>query len=175
MFSKMMITTKMLVASIATLACVLTVGIAFIGMQSASITQKISEGEAKAVAGREAALVKAELEYGLHTANKLGETFSALRLNDNPTRTDWTGILKLVVEQDAKLAGTWGAVIQNELDGKDKAFVNAEHHDATASGVPISTATPMALSGSVPLETWTLNRKRKCLGSMVPMTAARPL
>ena len=148
MFSKMMITTKMLVASIATLACVLAVGIAFIGMQSASITQKISEGEAKAVAGREAALVKAELEYGLHTANKLGETFSALRLNDNPTRTDWTNILKLVVEQDTKLAGTWGAVIQNELDGKDKEFVNAEHHDTSGIWRPYFYRNPDGSIGS---------------------------
>lgn len=131
MFSKMMITTKMLVASIATLALVLAVGIAFIGMQSASITHKISVGEAEAVAGREAALVKAELEYGLQTANKLGETLSALRLSDTPTRNDWTRILKLVVTEDTNLAGTWGAVIKNELDGKDKDFVNAEHHDAS--------------------------------------------
>ncbi|WP_114008405.1 methyl-accepting chemotaxis protein [Cohaesibacter intestini] len=131
MFSRMMITTKMLVASIATLAFVLAIGIAFIGMQSASITHKISVGEAEAVAGREAALVKAELEYGLQTANKLGETLSALRLNQAPTRNDWTHILKLVVEEDKKLAGTWGAVVENALDGKDKDFVDAEHHDAS--------------------------------------------
>ena len=36
-----------------------------------------------------------------------------------------------MLENNPKLSGTWGAVIDNKLDGADDKAVNAEYHDAS--------------------------------------------
>ena len=131
MFSRMMITTKMLVASILTLTVVLALGIAVIGWQSSSITHEISYGQAKAIAEKQAAEVKIALEYGLVSASNMTHALAALKEEGHASRDAWTAILVRTIKDNTKLSGTWGAVIGNKLDGKDKDFVNAEHHDDT--------------------------------------------
>ena len=129
MFSRLSITAKMLTVSIATIIVVLSAGIAVIGWQSSDITHKISVREAKAEAKKEAAIVKAAMEYGLVSAQNMTYALSALKVGDLQDRSIWTGILKQTMEENSRLSGAWGAVIGDALDGKDSAYVNAEYHD----------------------------------------------
>ena len=108
----------MLTVSIATIVVVLSAGIAVIGWQSSNITHDISVREAKAEAVKEAATVKAAMEYGLVSAQNMTYALSI-----------WTGILMKTLQDNEKLSGTWGAVIGNALDGKDGDHVNADYHD----------------------------------------------
>ncbi|SNY90748.1 methyl-accepting chemotaxis sensory transducer with Cache sensor [Cohaesibacter sp. ES.047] len=130
-FSRMMITTKMLVASIATLTIVLAIGIAVIAWQSSSITQNLSLEQARSIAKREAAEVKNTLEYGLVSASNMTHALAALKEQKDVSREVWTAILQKTLQNNNKLSGTWGAVIGDKLDGKDGKFINTEHHDAS--------------------------------------------
>ena len=129
MFSRLSITAKMLIVSIATIVVVLSAGIAVIGWQSSDITHRISVREAKAEAKKEAAVVKSAMEYGLVSAQNMTYALSALKVGDLQDRSIWTGILKQTMEDNSRLSGAWGAVIDNALDGKDSDYVNAEYHD----------------------------------------------
>ncbi|WP_319532447.1 methyl-accepting chemotaxis protein [uncultured Cohaesibacter sp.] len=114
-----------------TLTVVLALGIAVIGWQSATITHEISFKQAEAIAQKEAAEVKIALEYGLVSASNMTHALAALKQEGQASRNSWTAILEKTLKDNKKLSGTWGAVIGDKLDGKDKDFVNAEHHDAS--------------------------------------------
>ena len=129
MFSRLMITTKMLIVSIVTLFVVLAVGIAIIGWQSSAITHDISVREAKAVAAMEAAAVQNSMEYGLVSAQNMTHALAALKSEGDVSRAVWTGILQKTLAENKKLSGTWGAVINDELDGRDADHANADYHD----------------------------------------------
>ena len=131
MFSRMMITTKMLVASILTLIVVLAAGITFIGWQSSSITKETTFREAKAVTETQVAEVKNTLQYGLTSAGNIANALTSLKQDDMTNRQAWSGMLLHMLEKTPELSGTWGAVIDNKLDGEDTKAANSEYHDAS--------------------------------------------
>ncbi len=131
MFSKMMITTKMLVASILTLVVVLAAGITFIGWQSSSVTKDITFEEAKAVTETQVSKVQNTLQLGLTSAANLAYSLSGLKQEEVTDRKAWSGLLLHVLENSKDLSGTWGAVIGDKLDGKDAQAANSKYHDAS--------------------------------------------
>nr|WP_321455561.1 methyl-accepting chemotaxis protein [uncultured Cohaesibacter sp.] len=129
MFSKMMITTKMLVASIIPLIVVLAAGITFIGWQSSSITKETTFREAKAVTETQVAEVKNTLQYGLTSAGNIAHSLTSLKQENMTDRQAWSGLLLHMLENNPELSGTWGAVIDNKLDGADNKAANSKYHD----------------------------------------------
>ena len=91
MFSRLSITAKMLIVSIATIVVVLSAGIAVIGWQSSDITHRISVREAKAEAKKEAAVVKSAMEYGLVSAQNMTYALSALKVGGPAGSVDLDG------------------------------------------------------------------------------------
>nr|WP_319514293.1 methyl-accepting chemotaxis protein [uncultured Cohaesibacter sp.] len=131
MFSRMLITTKMLMASILTLIVVLAAGITFIGWQSSSITRETTFREAKAVTQTQVSEVKNTLQYGLTSASDIAHALSSLKKEDMTDRQAWSGMLLHMLENSPELSGTWGAVIGNKLDGEDAKAANSKYHDAS--------------------------------------------
>ena len=104
MFSRLSITAKMLTVSIATIIVVLSAGIAVIGWQSSNITHDISVREAKAEAHKEAATVKAAMEYGLVSAQNMTHALAALKSAELADRSIWTGILMKTLQDNERLS-----------------------------------------------------------------------
>ncbi|WP_321336069.1 methyl-accepting chemotaxis protein [uncultured Cohaesibacter sp.] len=148
MFSRMMITTKMLVASILTLVVVLAAGITFIGWQSSSITKETTFREAKAVTETQVAEVRNTLQYGLTSANSIANALTSLKQDDMTDRKAWSGMLLHMLEKTPELSGTWGVVIDNKLDGEDAKAVNSEYHDDTGMWRPYFFRNPDGTIGS---------------------------
>nr|WP_320140827.1 methyl-accepting chemotaxis protein [uncultured Cohaesibacter sp.] len=148
MFSRMMITTKMLVASILTLVVVLAAGITFIGWQSSSITKETTFREAKAVTETQVAEVRNTLQYGLTSANSIANALTSLKQDDMTDRKAWSGMLLHMLEKTPELSGTWGVVINNKLDGEDAKAVNSEYHDDTGMWRPYFFRNPDGTIGS---------------------------
>lgn len=136
MFGKMMITTKMLAVSIATLACVLVLGILAIGWRSSDIVHDLSVNEAKAIAQKEASEVRRDLEEGLIVARSMSYSLDGLKKAGMIDRAAWSAIIKDNMVRHTNLSGTWGVVLQDKLDGKDAEFANTEMHDKSGEWRP---------------------------------------
>ncbi|PLW76512.1 methyl-accepting chemotaxis protein [Cohaesibacter celericrescens] len=136
MFKQLKITTKMLIASISSLTLVLILGITVIGWQSANVTKTLSVEQAKAVANTQAANVKLTLEHGLSAARQLTKTLDSLKASGVADRKVWSRILHNTLVEDTKLSGTWGVVLNDQVDGKDAEYVNTETHDETGQWRP---------------------------------------
>ena len=136
MFSRLMITSKILVVSITTLTLMLIVGIAAIGWQSSAITHDLSIKEAKAVASDQANEVRNTLETALVAAQAMTYSLNALKESDMTDRTIWTKVVEDNLKKSDYLTGTWGVVIKDKLDGKEADFANADMHDETGQWRP---------------------------------------
>ena len=136
MFCRFMITTKMLLVSIVTLALVMAAGIAVIGWQSSKVTHDLSVQEAKAIAKERVAEVRNTIEYGLVSAQNMTYALASLKRSKTIDRAQWSELLKSTLEKNAKLSGTWGVVAEDALDGRNKDHVNADYHDESGEWRP---------------------------------------
>ena len=136
MFSRLMITSKILVASITTLTIMLVLGIAAIGWQSSHITNDLSVREAKAVASDQANVVKNTFERALVSAQSMTNSLNALKATDITDRKTWSQVVETNLKQSDYLTGTWGVVINNDLDGKEADYANTDMHDETGQWRP---------------------------------------
>lgn len=152
MFSKLMITTKMLVTSIITLALVLIAGIAFIGWQSSQMTSHLSLEQAHAIAEKEAKATEAFLEKGLASVRSMTDALEALKQSDAIDRMAWASLVKHNLENAPHLAGTWASVINNALDGRDAEFKGAPAHGETGEWSPYHFRNADGSLGTRPLQ-----------------------
>lgn len=129
MFSKMMITTKMLSISIVTLTLVLLAGIAVIGWQSSNITSDLSLKQAEAIAAEEALATKAFIEKGLASVRSMTDSLEALHDGDLKDRKAWSALVQKNLVNAPHLTGTWSMIAENQLDGRDAEFANTDLHD----------------------------------------------
>ena len=124
MFNRAKLTTKLIVISIPLLAFVLMVGIGFIGWRASDVTHELALNEAKAVAREQAEMVRRTMENGLDTARTLAGSLSGLKATGVTTREGWTAAVKTVAEINPQLSGSWGTVINDDLDGRDADFAS---------------------------------------------------
>ncbi len=136
MFQNMRITTKLVGVSVTALAVALVAGIGVIGWQASGITSAQAIREAEAVARQQADVVRREMELGLRTAQVLGAGFSGLKAAGSTERLAWTEVLEDVLIRNRSLSGSWGAVPDDLLDGRDAEFKETELHDATGEWRP---------------------------------------
>ncbi|SUB03041.1 Methyl-accepting chemotaxis protein 4 [Pannonibacter phragmitetus] len=129
MLKQAKIATKLAAVSVTALAGVLAVGIGVIGYQATSATQQLAVQQVEAIAQQQAEYVSRVLEEGLLPAQGLGSTLNALKRSGPVDRQAWTNILQDAMQTYPKLAGTWGMVLDNNLDGRDADFAGQPGHD----------------------------------------------
>ncbi|KZM51337.1 methyl-accepting chemotaxis protein [Labrenzia sp. OB1] len=122
MFRKAKVTTKLIVASAATMTVALVVGISAIGWQASRITGDLARAEAETVAHEQAQLVQRNLEKGLKSAQALASVLSGLKKAEVVDRQAWNAVVENLALTNRDLSGAWGAVIGDQLDGKDAEF-----------------------------------------------------
>nr|WP_155197584.1 methyl-accepting chemotaxis protein [Roseibium hamelinense] len=113
-------------ASAATLTVALVIGISFIGWQASQITRSLAQSEAETVAHEQAEFVQRGLEKGLKSAQTLAYALSGLKNAGANDREAWKAIVENVARQNPDLSGAWGAVVDDQLDGKDAEFAGNE-------------------------------------------------
>lgn len=126
MFRQAKVTTKLIVASAATLSIALAVGISAIGWQASRITSDLARAEAETVAREQAEFVQRGLEKGLKSAQALASTLSGLKKAGAVDREAWNAVVETLALTNKDLSGAWGVVVDNQLDGKDAEFVGNE-------------------------------------------------
>ena len=136
MFKNAKVTTKLVSVSVSALAAVLVVGIGFIGWKASDATQKLAIEQAEAVAGEQAEYVRRTMENGLYVAQGLANGLNALKRSGPVDRLAWTNVVEDVAVKNKDLSGAWGMVLDNQLDGRDAEFANAEKHDAGGAWRP---------------------------------------
>ncbi|SNZ20577.1 methyl-accepting chemotaxis protein [Cohaesibacter gelatinilyticus] len=136
MMKKLPITTKMVAVSSAALATVLAVGIAGIGWQAQGITHDLSVNEVEAVAETQVAQVRLSLEEGLVASRGMAFAFDGLKRSGSTDRLAWTNVIEDTMAKNSNLSGTWGVILNDALDGKDKDFANTDMHDETGEWRP---------------------------------------
>ena len=136
MMKKLPITTKMVAVSSAALATVLAVGIAGIGWQAQGITHDLSVNEVEAVAETQVAQVRLSLEEGLVASRGMAFAFDGLKRSGSTDRLAWTNVIEDTMVKNSNLSGTWGVILNDALDGKDKDFANTDMHDETGEWRP---------------------------------------
>ncbi|WP_439530667.1 methyl-accepting chemotaxis protein [Pannonibacter sp.] len=129
MFKNAKVTTKLVSVSVSALAAVLVVGIGFIGWKASDATQTLAIEQAEAVAREQAEYVRRTMENGLYVAQGLANSLNALKRSGPPDRIAWTNVIEDVATRNTELSGAWGMVVDNQLDGRDAEFANADKHD----------------------------------------------
>ncbi len=150
MFKKAKITTKLVGASVAALAGVLVVGVSIIAWEASSVTQDLSVKQVKAVAREEAQYVRLTLENGLGAGQSLAHAFTGLKSSGSTDRLAWMKVVEESLLENRHLTGTWGVILNDELDGKDAQFANSEMHDETGEWRPYYFRTPDGVIKSRP-------------------------
>jgi methyl-accepting chemotaxis protein len=126
----------MVIVSTGVLTAVLSVGIAVIGWQASTITHDLSVEGVEAIAETQVSTIQRTLEDGLMAARGMSFAFNGLKRSGEVNRASWTNIVEDSLLQNPNVAGTWGVVIKDELDGLDKQFANSEMHDETGEWRP---------------------------------------
>ncbi|NBN80262.1 chemotaxis protein [Microvirga tunisiensis] len=136
MFRNAKVTTKLVTVSVSALAAVLLAGIGFIGWTASNATHKLALEQAEAVAREQAEYIDRTLEQGLTVAQGLANSLNALKRSGPVDRLAWTNVVEDVAIKNKDLSGAWGMVLDNQLDGRDAEFANAEKHDAGGAWRP---------------------------------------
>lgn len=126
MFKKAKVTTKLIGASAAALTVALAIGISAIGWQASHTTSELAREEAETVAREQVQFVQRGLEKGLKSAQSLGSALSGLKAAGSVDRNAWNSVVETLARDNQDLSGAWGAVVDNQLDGKDSEFVGNE-------------------------------------------------
>ncbi|TYC52552.1 HAMP domain-containing protein [Rhodobacterales bacterium] len=119
MLKRAKVTTKLIGASAATLTAALVVGISFIAWEASQITGDLARSEAEAVAREQAEFVQRGLENGLKTAQTMASSLSGLKKAGVDDREAWNSVVENVTLTNMDVAGTWGVVTGDKLDGRD--------------------------------------------------------
>jgi len=125
-FKNAKITTKLIATSAATLTLALVVGISAIGWQASRLTGELARNEAESVAREQAQYVQRGLEKGLKSAEALAGALSGLKNAGSVDRDAWSAVVENLAASNEDLSGAWGAVVNNQLDGKDADFKGDE-------------------------------------------------
>ncbi|MEP2703516.1 MAG: methyl-accepting chemotaxis protein [Roseibium sp.] len=126
MFKKAKITTKLIVASAATLTVALFVGISAIGWQASVITSELARSEAETVAREQAEFVQRGIEKGLKSSQALASALSGMKTGGVVDREAWSAVVKDLASTNKDMSGAWGNIVENQLDGKDADFIGNE-------------------------------------------------
>lgn len=163
MFKNAKVTTKLVSVSISALAAVLVLGIGFIGWKASDTTHELAFEQAEAVAREQAEYVRRTMEHGLTVAQSLSNTLNGLKRSGPVDRLAWINIVEDVAVKNKELSGAWGMVLDNQLDGRDAEFANAEKHDAGGAWRPYYYRLPdgkigyraiEAVNASSPADAW---------------------
>jgi len=135
-FKNATVTTKLIGVSVTTLAVALAIGIGFIGWQASTSTQQRAVAEAEADAREQAEFVRRTIENGLMAAQTLGSSLNGLLKSDTRDRSNWFDVVETVTNQNPDLSGTWGAVVDDQLDGRNAEFAGTDRHGETGGWRP---------------------------------------
>ncbi|EAV42658.1 methyl-accepting chemotaxis sensory transducer [Stappia aggregata IAM 12614] len=119
MFRSAKVTTKLIGASAATLTAALVVGISFIAWEASRITGDLARSEAEAVAREQAQFVQRGLENGLKASQTLASSLTGMKKAGVIDREAWSSVVENLTLTNKDLAGTWGVVVGDKLDGRD--------------------------------------------------------
>jgi methyl-accepting chemotaxis protein len=133
-FSNLSLGTKLACVSALAIAFCLVVGIFLQTAQTGATTEKLTRGEAQAVALHRAAQAGQVLNNGMMIAKNLAGTFHAAREQGTLDRKTYNEILKRTLENNPALAGTWAGFEVNALDGKDADYKNEGEPFGDGSG-----------------------------------------
>lgn len=136
MIKNLPITTKMVAVSSAALAAVLAVGIAAIEWQASTITHDLSVAQVEAIADEQVSQVQRSLEEGLVASRGMAYAFDGLKRAGSTDRLAWTNVIEDTMLKNGNLSGTWGVVLNDQLDGLDQQFANSKMHDETGEWRP---------------------------------------
>ncbi|NVK34998.1 MAG: HAMP domain-containing protein [Rhodobacteraceae bacterium] len=151
MFNKLQVTTKFVILSVASLTIGLIIGIGVIGWQASQGTYKLAKQQAEAVAREQSEFIRVSLENGLTSARMLAANFNGLKSEDSLDRSGWTASLGQALSMSPALSGTWGIVINDDLDGKNAEFANADKYDESGEWRPYFYRLPDGSIGHRPL------------------------
>jgi methyl-accepting chemotaxis protein len=91
----------------------------------------------ESIAKEHGSVADADLEVGMDTARTLAQTMQGYQ--DTPIedrRSDFSRMLKVVLESNPAFLGVWTCWEPNALDGKDAAFAGSPGHDASGRFIP---------------------------------------
>ena len=118
-FSNLSLGTKLACVSALAIAFCLIIGIFLQTAQTGSTTEKLTLGEARAVAQYNASQAGHVLNSGMLIAKNLAGTFRAAREQGTADRKTYNEILNRTLMENPGMAGTWAGFEPNALDGKD--------------------------------------------------------
>ncbi|AUG52095.1 methyl-accepting chemotaxis protein [Thalassospira marina] len=123
-FSNLSLGTKLACVSALAIAFCLIIGIFLQTAQTGKTTEKLTLGEAQAVAQYHASQAGRVLNTGMLIAKNLAGTFRAAREQGTADRKTYNEILNRTLMENPQLAGTWAGFETNALDGKDADYKN---------------------------------------------------
>ena len=106
-------------------------------VSSRTIAEDQSDLVLQSIAKEYASIADAELEIGMDAARTLAQVMQGFQ--DTPIderRSDFSRMLRLVVEANPAFVGVWTCWEPNALDGKDALFVGEAGHDQTGRFIP---------------------------------------
>ncbi|GGB38043.1 chemotaxis protein [Roseibium aquae] len=174
MFNSAKVTTKLIGVSVSTLALALAVGIGFIGWQASTTTQKRAIAEAEAEAREQAEFVRRTMENGLTAAETLAFALNGLHKSDTRDRAQWFNVVETVTQENSELSGTWGAVVDDQLDGRDTEFAGADQHDESGIWRPYYFRLPDGKLGYRTLGDLAVGEPGESLWFNIPFASGKP-
>lgn len=116
------VTTKLIAISGAAMTVALVVGISAIAWQASRITGQEARAQAESVAREQAEFVQRGLEKGLKSAQALASALSGLKTAGVADREAWSAVVENLAASNKDLSGAWGAVVDDQLDGRNAEF-----------------------------------------------------
>lgn len=173
MFHKATVTTKLIGVSVMTLAIALVAGIGFIAWTASNTTSTQAIAQAEAVAKEQAELVRRTMENGLKSAQALANSLNGLKRIGNADRAQWMAVVEENLIANPDLSGTWAAITENQLDGKDAEFKGVEKYDESGEWRPYFFRLPDGKIGYRPTSDLEVGVAGKSLWFNVPYTSGK--
>jgi methyl-accepting chemotaxis protein len=136
-FKEMKVGTKLILKSLGALILVLIAAFTFIVINNINTTQQYENGNLKAFAEKNAAVIKAQLEVPLDAAKTIAQSMQGYEELDVQSRRDYFNVLlKNVLKENPNFIGVWTCWGPGALDGLDNMYMNDVSSDGTGRFVP---------------------------------------
>ena len=133
----MKVGTKLILKSVSILMIILIAAFTGIILMTSKNSEKSADNQVQALAEKDAAIIKAELEVSLDDARTIAQSMQGLNnLDPKQRRIIYNNMLQSVLAANPKFLGIWTCWEPNALDHMDAQYINSTSSDKTGRFIP---------------------------------------